>query len=112
METITQGRNRIESEFEEPLRDVVVGYAEMGYSRRLVADTLEVSFESLKHFNRKEGIRFPRSPAVHRDIPGRPPRRVRHNGQEKSLTQWAWDLGVSPCTVHKRLRTTGRVVRA
>ena len=111
METITQGKTRIETEFDEPLRDVVAGFAEMGYSRRLVAETLDISFESLKHFNRRESIAFPRSPAHHREISGRPPRRIRHDGQEKGLSEWAFELGVSPCTIHKRLRTTGRVAR-
>lgn len=110
IDTIMQRKAEIEAEFDEPLRDVVSGFAEMGYSRRLVAETLEVSFESLKHFNRREGIRFPRSPSVHREIKGRPGRRVRHAGREQSLTAWALELGVSPSTIHKRLRTRKRIV--
>jgi hypothetical protein len=111
METITQGKVRIESEFDEPLRDVITGFAEMSYSKARIAEALEVTEPSLRHFCHKQGIHFPRSPRHHRDITGRPPRRIRHNGQEKSLSEWAWDLGVAPSTIHKRLRTTGSVSR-
>jgi len=109
METILQAKNRIEKEFDEPLAEVVAGFAEMKYSRRLVAESLEVSFESLKHFNRRNGIRFHRSPSVHREIRGRRGRRVCHDGREMNLTQWAAELGVSVECVRKRLRTRGSV---
>ena len=99
----------IEREFDEPLRDVVVGFAEMGWSRSLVADALDVSVESLKSWCRRSDVKFPRSPMEHREIKGRPPRLVEHNGRTQSLTAWAWDLGVAPCTIHKRLRRCGRV---
>lgn len=104
-----QAKDRIEDEFGEPLVDVIAGYAEMKYSRRMVADVLEVSFESLKHFNRRHKIRFARSPIEHREIKGRPPRMVRSAGRTMSLTGWARELGVAPCTIHKRLRTRGCV---
>lgn len=111
METIMQGKSRIESEFEEPLRDVVSGFAQMGYSKPLIAEALEVSEPSLRHYAWKSGIRFAHSPAVHRDINGRPGRCVRHAGRAMSLTEWASELGVSVECVRKRLRTRGRVMR-
>ncbi len=110
-QTITAAARRIEREFEEPLRDVIAGYAEMGYSRRLVAETLEVSFESLKHYNRRENIRFCRSPIEHREIKGRPPRMIRQNGREQSLGAWADELGLSKEGVRQRIRRTGRPTR-
>lgn len=112
METIGQARGRIEEEFDEPLVDVIRGYAAEGmkYSCPAVADVLEVTPESLKSFCRRQDIRFPVRPMERRGAsPGRPPRLHRENGQEKSLTAWAMDLGVAPCTVHKRLRRRGRV---
>jgi len=104
-----QGAKRIEAEFDEPLCDVITGYAAMGYSKALIADTLEVSEPSLRMYSYRRGIRFRHSPLEHREIKGRPARRIRHGGMERSLTEWARELGVAPCTVHKRLRTRGRV---
>ena len=106
---ILQRARAIEREFDEPLRDVVAGFADMGYSRRLVADALDVTFESLKHFNRREGIHFPRAPLEKREIRGRPRRMIRHAGREMGLSEWAAEFGVAPCTIHKRLRTRGRI---
>lgn len=105
-----QAKDRIENEFDEPLRDVVKGYAVMKFSRSLVAEALDVSIDSLTTFSRREGINFSRRPMQHREIPGRPPRMIRHNGREQSLSEWAAELGVAPCTIHKRLRTRGRIV--
>lgn len=109
MDTLMQAKPRIETEFDEPLCDVVSGFVEMGYSRTLIADTLEVTVPSLRKFAKVNGIRFNRRPIEHREIRGRPGRRIRHAGREMSLTGWAQELGVSPCTIHKRLRTRGSV---
>lgn len=104
-----QRKKEIEQEFDEPLRDVVTGFADMGYSMPYVAETLEVSVSSVKHFcsSRNQRIHFSRSPQHHREIPGRPARRIRHNGQEKTLNQWAWDLGLSVEGVRKRIKKRG-----
>lgn len=111
METIRQAETRIVAEFDEPLLDVVDGFAKMGWSKPLIAEALEVSAPSLRHYAWKNGIQFVRSPAVHREIKGRPPRRVRHGSRALSITQWAEELGVAPCTIHKRIRTRGRPTR-
>lgn len=101
----------IESEFAEPLRDVVAGYSVMGYSMSHLSDILEVSTSSMKHYCSRENIRFSRRPVEHREIRGRPPRLIRHNGRELSLSAWAWDLGVAPSTIHGRMRRLGRPSR-
>lgn len=102
-----QAATRIESEFDEPLRQVISGYADMGYSKHVVAEVLEVTEPSLRMFCHRQRIRFRHSPLEHREIKGRPPRRVRHAGREMSLTEWAQDLGISVEGVRKRLRTRG-----
>lgn len=104
-----QRKASIESEFDEPLREVVAGFAKMGHSRPLTAETLEVSVESLKSYCRRQRIHFRRSPMEHREIRGRPGRMITHEGRTQSLSAWAYEFGVAPCTVHKRLRTRGRI---
>lgn len=102
-----QAAQRIEQEFDEPLAQVVGGYASMGYSKPLLAEVLEVTEPSLRMFCHRQRIPFRHSPIEHRDISGRPPRIIRHAGREMSLTEWAIEMGVAPCTIHKRLRTRG-----
>ena len=111
VQTITQRALKIEREFDEPLMDIVAGYSEMGYSIPRVAETLEVSVSSVKHYCARNRIRFSRHPIEHRDIRGRPPRNIQHQGTEKSLTEWAQNLGVSTSTIHRRLRRSGRPTR-
>jgi len=104
-----QRKAAIESEFDEPLRDVIHGFAQMSYSRNVVAEVLEVTPDSLKSYCRRMDIRFKHSPVEHQQIRGRPPRLIRHDGRVQSLSAWAYDLGVAPCTIHKRLRLRGRI---
>jgi hypothetical protein len=107
MKTLMQCKTEIEQEFDEPLRDVVEGFAQMSYSRRLTAEVLGVTPASLRSYCHRAQIRFDRSPKEHREIRGRPPRLVRHAGREQSLSAWAWDLGISVEGVRRRLRVNG-----
>lgn len=107
MDTIVKAARRIEQEFDEPIADIVVGYSKMSYSIPLVAEILEVSEPSLRMFCHRRNIRFPRSPTEHRDIIGRPPRKIRHSGRTDSLSGWADALGVSVSTVHRRVSRRG-----
>lgn len=108
-QTISAARARIEREFEEPLEEVIQGYSVMGHSIPLVAATLDVSVSSVKHYCSARRIRFSRSPLEHREIHGRPPKLHRENGQEKSLTAWAQDVGLSVEGVRQRLRRRGSI---
>lgn len=109
---MSQAIPRIEREFDEPAVDVVRDYAEqMKYSCPSVAEALEVTEESLRSYCRRRGIRFSQSPMGRRgQSPGRPPRLIRENGIERSLTDWAQELGIRPNTALKRLRTHGRLM--
>lgn len=107
MDTIVKAARRIEKEFEEPVADVVAGYSAMSYSLPLVAEILDVSEPSLRMFCHRRKISFCRSPIEHRDIHGRPPRKIRHSGRTDSLSGWADVLGVSVSTVHRRVKRRG-----
>ena len=108
METIREAQRRIEQEFDEPLRDVVHGYVvEMGYSMPLLAEVLEVSVSSIKHFCSRQRIRGRHSPLEHREIRGRPPRIHRECGRELSLSEWASELNLSVEGVRKRISRRG-----
>jgi hypothetical protein len=74
METIRQAARVIEQEFDEPLRDVVEGFMQMGYSMPYIAEVLNVSVSSVKHFCVRAGLRRSGYPPIHREIPGRPRR--------------------------------------
>jgi hypothetical protein len=107
MDTILRRQRAIEREFEEPLRDVVAGFVEMGYSHRLVAEALEVTAPSLRRYMRTQGVPMARQPLV-RAGTGRPAQTIRYGGRERTARAWATDLGVCPATVWWRVRTKGR----
>ncbi len=109
METMAQAQCRIKAEFDEPVKKVVQGFVEMGYSRALIADALDVTLPSLCCFAKGHHIAFRHVPPVQRERTGRPPRRITHNGRTLGLSEWARELGVAPSTIHKRLRTRGSV---
>lgn len=111
VDTISQARKRIEAEFDEPLRSVVAGYAEMGWSKPLLSEVLEVTEPSLRMFCHRERIAFRSSPLEHRPIQGRPPRMVRHGGREQSLTAWALEAGITVEGVRQRIRRHGSPIQ-
>lgn len=46
----------IEAEFDEPFDEVIKGFAEMGYSRRAVAEILEINLSYLRILLRRRGL--------------------------------------------------------
>ena len=46
----------IEAEFDEPFDEVIRGFAEMGYSRRAVAEILEINLSYLRILLRRRGL--------------------------------------------------------
>lgn len=74
METIMLRRRVIEREFQEPLRDVVSGFVEMGYSHRMIAQALDVTAVSLRRFMERRGLRMASNPHVLAAPRGRPRR--------------------------------------
>ena len=46
----------IEAEFDEPFDEVIRGFAEMGYSRRAVAEILEINLSYLRLLLRRRGL--------------------------------------------------------
>ena len=105
MRSIKEKQRQIESEFSEPLPDVISGFAQMGYSMGLVADVLEVSPRSLKRFCARNQIRFSRYPRERRGVsPGRPAKKITYRGKTQTVRQWAAEIGITPMGLYRRLQ--------
>jgi hypothetical protein len=48
---------QVKNEYKESFREVVTGYAEMGYSMALVASVLEVDYKRFRHLVKRFGLR-------------------------------------------------------
>jgi len=109
--------SQIETEFAEPLRDVVAGFIPLGMTRREIADTLEVNPTSLQRFCAEQHITFPDSRTGHFADQARDARRDRIrrtkrarapqlslNGESLSVAEWAERAGLGRHTLHMRLR--------
>ena len=72
MASLRQRKTQIEAEFEEPLRDIISGFVQMGHSMPYIASTLEVSSSSVKHYCAAQSIRCRHTyPLVHFPHTGR-----------------------------------------
>lgn len=109
MKPIMQKKEALEQEFEEPLRDILLGFVEMGHSMSLVAEALGVTLPSLKKFCSVEKIRFSRRP-IHKRQRGRfglsnpAARPINFQGQTMSLRECADQLGLSSAALGQRLQ--------
>lgn len=111
---------RIEAEYEEPVQDVLRGFADLGYSLHFTAGVLEVSVDTMQRLARRFGVEFtpqarpPMSEEQKRklsDIKRRSRRRdnrlITVDGETKHLSAWARELGVHPSTIVKRIEQYG-----
>lgn len=100
MTTSTKRRLAIEAEFDEPLEDVIRGFAGMGYTRAETSRTLDLDLDQtgdvLRWIERREGWAIP--------WPARSAWNARvKTGETMPMTAWAARLGIDRTTLGRRL---------
>lgn len=116
MESIFDRKAEIESEFMEPLRDVVAGFIPLGLTRIEVAETLEIDPRSLRTFCENERISFPPNQPGRRERiregrrHGRGITLIDYEGRRQCVTAWAEEFGMKRETLSKRLQR-GKSIR-
>jgi DNA invertase Pin-like site-specific DNA recombinase len=111
---------RIEAEYQEPIRDVLQGFADMGYSYCTVARILGIAPDTLKRINASCGVEFPRlrmppmSQAQREQLSriklqGKrcDARRITYQGRTQHLSAWARETGINLSTLWNRLTRYG-----
>lgn len=100
---------RIEAEFDEPICDVLDGFADMGYSACAVARVLDMSQKMLGRINESCKIDFTR-----REIAGVDKRRniagITYQCRTQTLSAWARELVIPVGTLWGRLYRHGMSV--
>ncbi len=115
----------LESEYGEPLRVIVEGFADQGSTRADAAGAMDCSMNSLRTFCSAESIHFPTANERRRrggyvedeaeatrrqSISTTRRRRGRQyaaQGRTMSLTDWAERAGIPKQTLHKRINKLG-----
>lgn len=116
-------RTALESEYQEPLRDIVTGFIPLGTTRRETAESLGVGLHSLTKFCAAEDIRFPgvnerrrtrrhfstedehaRRRAISTTMRRNSKRKYTRNGRTQSLSDWADQAGIPESTLRSRIK--------
>lgn len=111
---------RIEAEYGEPVKAVLQGFADMGYSYCTVAGILDIAPDTLQRINIKCGVEFPRlkmppmSAEQRRTIAAiktqgkrRDARLITYQGRTQHLSAWAREMDINLSTLWKRLTRYG-----